>query len=124
MAAVQELMLLLQQIRPCVDSLDRRKWSSGTAGLFTVKSAYICLQNKYGMAEIELAKVQALQQLWLNNVPPKVNIFGWRLLLEKLPTREALYLSSHKYGKTYSNGWAQASLLMKVLRNTSAYLGN
>ncbi|CAJ2645107.1 uncharacterized protein LOC123905266 [Trifolium pratense] len=91
MAAVQELMLLLQQIRPCVDSLDRRKWSSGTAGLFTVKSAYICLQNKYGMAEIELAKVQALQQLWLNNVPPKVNIFGWRLLLEKLPTREALY---------------------------------
>jgi hypothetical protein len=34
---------------------------------------------------------QALKKLWSANVPSKVNIFGWRLLLGKLPTREALY---------------------------------
>ncbi|MCI53049.1 hypothetical protein A2U01_0074295, partial [Trifolium medium] len=29
--SAQELMLLLQQVRPCADSIDRRKWSPGTA---------------------------------------------------------------------------------------------
>ncbi|MCI45386.1 hypothetical protein A2U01_0066625, partial [Trifolium medium] len=43
------------------------------------------------MADIETSTVQALQNLWRNNVPSKVSIFGWRLLLEKLPTREALH---------------------------------
>jgi hypothetical protein len=28
------------------------------------------------------------KELWLNNVPSKVTIFRWRLLLDKLPTRE------------------------------------
>jgi hypothetical protein len=35
--------------------------------------------------------VKALKDLWKINVPSKVSIFGWRLLLEKLPTREALH---------------------------------
>jgi hypothetical protein len=29
--------------------------------------------------------------MWKNNVPSKISIFGWRLLLEKLPTRESLF---------------------------------
>ncbi|PNX60714.1 hypothetical protein L195_g060318, partial [Trifolium pratense] len=29
--------------------------------------------------------------LWRNDVPSKVNFFGWRLLLERLPTRMALH---------------------------------
>jgi hypothetical protein len=36
-------------------------------------------------------KVTALKKLWKNKVPSKVSIFGWRLLLEKLPTREVLF---------------------------------
>ncbi|PNX61812.1 hypothetical protein L195_g060848, partial [Trifolium pratense] len=34
--------------------------------------------------------VIAVKKLWKNDVPSKVNVFGWRLLLEKLPTRAAL----------------------------------
>ncbi|MCI96753.1 hypothetical protein A2U01_0118053, partial [Trifolium medium] len=43
------------------------------------------------MVDIDAVLVKALQQLWLNNIPSKVSIFGWRLFLEKLPTRDALY---------------------------------
>ncbi|MCI07213.1 hypothetical protein A2U01_0028278, partial [Trifolium medium] len=32
----------------------------------------------------------AVKILWKNDMPSKVNVFGWRLLLEKLPTRDAL----------------------------------
>jgi hypothetical protein len=35
--------------------------------------------------------VKALNKLWISNVPSKISIFGRRLLLDKLPTREALY---------------------------------
>jgi hypothetical protein len=34
----------------------------------------------------------AVKKLWKNDIPSKVNFFGWRLLLEKLPTRAALVL--------------------------------
>jgi hypothetical protein len=36
-------------------------------------------------------RVQVFKDLWFNNIPSKVSIFGWMLLLEKLPTKEALY---------------------------------
>jgi hypothetical protein len=34
--------------------------------------------------------LSAVQSLWENDIPSKVGVFGWRLLLEKLPTRAAL----------------------------------
>ncbi|MCH89372.1 putative ribonuclease H protein, partial [Trifolium medium] len=32
----------------------------------------------------------AIRQLWRNDVPSKVSVFGWRLLLERLPRRTTL----------------------------------
>jgi hypothetical protein len=32
----------------------------------------------------------AINKLWRNDVPSKVCVFGWRLLLQRLPTRAAL----------------------------------
>ncbi|MCI16259.1 putative ribonuclease H protein, partial [Trifolium medium] len=46
--------------------------------------------NRAAPMAINANVVDALQQLWLNDIPSKVNIFGWRLLLAKLPTRMAL----------------------------------
>ncbi|PNX70732.1 hypothetical protein L195_g057688, partial [Trifolium pratense] len=43
-----------------------------------------------------------IQQLWKNNVPSKINIFGWRLLLEKLPTRASL--NHRECGKQFIDG--------------------
>ncbi|CAJ2654228.1 unnamed protein product [Trifolium pratense] len=35
--------------------------------------------------------LEAIQRLWKSDVPSKVNVFGWRLLLNRLPTRTALH---------------------------------
>jgi hypothetical protein len=43
------------------------------------------------MANLDDIKVHSLELMWKNNVPSKISIFGWRLLLEKLPTRDALF---------------------------------
>jgi hypothetical protein len=43
------------------------------------------------MVNLEDIKVHSLELTWKNNVPSKISIFGWRLLLEKLSTREALF---------------------------------
>jgi hypothetical protein len=47
--------------------------------------------NKSFIFTTDDTMVIALKRLWKNNIPSKISIFGWKLLLEKLQTREALY---------------------------------
>jgi hypothetical protein len=54
-------------------------------------TAYRSLLHSLELPEFDTATVSALKSLWLNNVPSKVSIFCWQLLLEKLPTRKALF---------------------------------
>ncbi|KAK2351717.1 hypothetical protein QL285_096925 [Trifolium repens] len=54
------------------------------------KSAYFLLLNDRIMQDLNPFVLTALQMLWENDIPSKVGVFGWRLLLEKLPTRAAL----------------------------------
>ncbi|MCI01226.1 putative ribonuclease H protein, partial [Trifolium medium] len=90
-AAAGELLLILEEIKPCMDVVDRRKWIPQAAGSFSVQSSYTVMQNLFVMDDIDINTERELKKLWLNDVPSKVSIFGWRLLLEKLPTQEALY---------------------------------
>jgi hypothetical protein len=91
LALFHELSLLLDQVHPGVANSDRRRWIPHAAGVFTVKSTYVHLLNKSGSEQLGPILEQALKKLWCANVPSKVSIFGWRLLLDKLPTSEALY---------------------------------
>ncbi|MCH91629.1 hypothetical protein A2U01_0012557, partial [Trifolium medium] len=75
-AIAQELHVLLQHFRPRMDSTDRRRWIPGTAGLFSIKSAFTHLQNRFVLDDIYTSTMKALQKLWLNNVPSK-SIFKW-----------------------------------------------
>ncbi|MCI81767.1 hypothetical protein A2U01_0103041, partial [Trifolium medium] len=38
-----ELLLLLEQVQPCRDRVDRRRWIPNTAGFFSVQFAYAVL---------------------------------------------------------------------------------
>ncbi|CAJ2628008.1 unnamed protein product [Trifolium pratense] len=88
--AAAELECLLSDISPIKDRTDYRKWITNNLGMFSVNSAYCFLQNCYSPLTINSNVVDALQDLWANDVPSKVSIFGWRLLLARLPTRKAL----------------------------------
>jgi hypothetical protein len=84
--------LLLVQVPPCGVIEDRPHWLASKTGFFSVRSAYLGLLNRTVMDDLVAVKINALKRLWKNNVPSKISIFGWRLLLEKLPTRETYYL--------------------------------
>jgi hypothetical protein len=87
-----ELQSLLVQVRPSLDESDRRRWIPHAMGFFSVRTAYTAVQNSSNSVhELDPITVKVLDDLWSNNVPSKISIFGWRLLIEKLPTREALY---------------------------------
>jgi hypothetical protein len=87
-----DLYLLLEQVHPGVANSDRRRWIPHAAGVFTVKSTYTHLLHLYGLdQQLDPIMEHVLKKLWCANVPSKVGIFGWRMLLGKLPTREALF---------------------------------
>jgi hypothetical protein len=87
-----DLYLLLEQVHPGVANSDRRRWIPHAAGVFTVKSTYTHLLHLYGSdQQLDPTMEHVLKKLWCANVPSKVGIFGWRMLLGKLPTREALF---------------------------------
>ncbi|CAJ2643625.1 unnamed protein product [Trifolium pratense] len=86
----EELLYLLADISPKQDKLDSMRWIPDHSGNFSVNSAYQFLLNSVESNIVDENVVHALNQLWVNDVPSKVNVFGWRLLLERLPTRLAL----------------------------------
>jgi hypothetical protein len=90
-ASADELFLLLEQLRPRRDISDRRKWIPHVTGLFSVNSTYISLLNRLELEALHSNTTLALNKLWRTNVPSKVGVFGWRLMLDKLPTKDALF---------------------------------
>jgi hypothetical protein len=70
---------------------DQWRWILDSNGLFTVKSSYT---NLLDLRQVELQDahvLEVIQRLWKSYVPSKVNVFGWRLLLNRLPTRATLH---------------------------------
>jgi hypothetical protein len=90
-ALSHELRMVLDHVQPRRDNKDRRKWIPHGAGLFSVQSAYSSLLDTFTLEPIEASKVYALKKLWKTKIPSKASIFGWRLLLGKLPTKAALF---------------------------------
>jgi hypothetical protein len=72
------------------DSEDRWKWKDGPMGLFSVKSCYARLNDARPIEEIDVNVKAAITKLWKIDAPSKALVLGWRLLLDRLPTRSAL----------------------------------
>ncbi|CAJ2641645.1 unnamed protein product [Trifolium pratense] len=86
----QELDTLLTGFFPYPNDKDRVRWNIHQTGQFSVQSTYVFLLSRVVTLAIDENVVEALNQLWTNDMPSKVSIFGWRLLLSRLPTRMAL----------------------------------
>ncbi|CAJ2645291.1 unnamed protein product [Trifolium pratense] len=103
----QELFSLKELLRGFSlkpDCCDKWRWMSESDGLFTVKSCYKMLLQDDNCDAISAESLVAIRKLWKNDLPSKVGVFGWRLLLEKLPTRVAL---AHRvtFGRRFMLGW-------------------
>jgi hypothetical protein len=72
------------------DIVDRWKWKPGLLGIFSVSSCYSVLIESHPIEELEAILLAAIKKLWRVDVPSKFLVFGWRLILDRLPTRSAL----------------------------------
>jgi hypothetical protein len=89
MQEAAELHSLLCGYHP-LDRQDTRRWIPEASGRFSVSSTYQFLQQCIIVEEVCPNTAGALKKLWENDLPSKVTIFSWRLLLDKLPTCETL----------------------------------
>ncbi|GKC30997.1 RNA-directed DNA polymerase, eukaryota [Tanacetum coccineum] len=64
---------------------DRWSWSLEGSGVFSVKSSRNLIDDKF------LPKADVPTR-WINVLPIKVNVFAWKVFLDKLPTRSNLSL--------------------------------
>ncbi|GAU46303.1 hypothetical protein TSUD_283280 [Trifolium subterraneum] len=87
---VAELTELLVGLSLQPGNPDSWRWIPDSLGLFTVKSCYNALLSDCQIEVLDTNVLNAINQLWKNDVPSKVLVFGWRLLLARLPTRLAL----------------------------------
>jgi hypothetical protein len=87
---LEELQGLLLDFSFNPDLFDRWKWKPGRMGLFTVRSYYSVLAESQQGLELDPIILAALKKLWKIDVPSKVLVFGWRFILDRLPTRSAL----------------------------------
>jgi hypothetical protein len=70
---------------------DRWRWKSGAMGFFSVRSCYSLLLESRTVIEVEANILAAIKLLWRIDAPSKALVFGWRFLLDRLPTRSALH---------------------------------
>ncbi|KAK2384525.1 hypothetical protein QL285_071861 [Trifolium repens] len=72
------------------NSPDKWQWIPDVNVIFSVKSCYTMLLNLWPVEIMEENLLLAFKKLWRSDVPSKINVFGRRLLLNRLPTRTAL----------------------------------
>ena len=83
---VGELCLLLQNVTLQVDKEDKWLWKLESSNDFTVQSAYKVMVHRHHSTSTVSLKV-----LWHNDVPLKVVLFAWRLIRDRLPTKDNLF---------------------------------
>jgi len=81
-----DLILLLQNVNLQVDNADRWRWALESTHTFSVRSVY-----KYLTHQPPLVSSVDASSLWHKDVPLKVVLFGWRLLRDRLPSKDNLF---------------------------------
>lgn len=85
-----EAKALLHGLIPKESKNDLWLWKHDQSGAFTVKSAYLHIITCVDGLILNQNLSRSLKALWRTSIPSKVVVFVWRLLLERLPTRDAL----------------------------------
>jgi len=81
----EQFLQILINRSPTKGNPDMWKWKEEGEGIYTVRSAYNRLQGTHDGGENRVFEI-----LWKMRVPPKVQVLGWRLFLDKLPTKTKL----------------------------------
>lgn len=79
---------ILDDVEPMKDEEDELCWKADKFECFTVNSCYIKMDPC--LTDLTQDCLAALAIIWKLKVPPKIQIFGWRLTRDRLSTRDQL----------------------------------
>ncbi|KAK7243062.1 hypothetical protein RIF29_37846 [Crotalaria pallida] len=82
MVVLIELNCLLDNVALKQDIANRWTWKASPDGAYSVKTAYKTIQIQHQEGYNSLLKV-----IWMANAPLKSKAFGWRILINKIPTK-------------------------------------
>lgn len=87
-----DLDLLMGSTRPILDAQDGWSWKPGPAVGFSVKQAYLWLKSHNdALLTNRHADSKVFRYMWKMAIPSKVRMCVWRLFLDSLPTKLALF---------------------------------
>lgn len=88
---------LFSELKGCLDQVSMQQnypdewfWKPDSTTSFSVKSSYKVLLKLQVPPSLDQMVSRALGVLWHTSMPSKIQIFIWRLFLDRLPTRELL----------------------------------
>ncbi|XP_058733030.1 uncharacterized protein LOC131604618 [Vicia villosa] len=85
-----ELIEVLSTAKPHGADKDKVKWGSSQDGVFSVKSCYSLFRDR-GLEDVITSDTQmALEMIWETNISSKLKVFGWRVILNRLPSKDQL----------------------------------
>lgn len=74
------------------EGVDSRSWKPEEGWVFTVKSCYLLLQDRWLLDDVfTLDEEVVYQELWKSKAPAKVLAFSWTLFLDRIPTKVNLH---------------------------------
>ncbi|XP_058733646.1 uncharacterized protein LOC131605289 [Vicia villosa] len=85
-----ELLELLGGLGPVDGVEDVIKWWPNSDGTFSVKSCTPLFRERLLDVGVEPNNLSAINLFWRSGVPSKIKIFGWRLMLNRLPSKDQL----------------------------------
>lgn len=86
-----ELLTSIQQHSPKVAMTDTFTWKDNAEGMFTVKSCYERFFRILSGPPLSEGIVSAAKCLWQVKTPSKILFFGWRVIHNRLATKDQLF---------------------------------
>ncbi|XP_058776930.1 uncharacterized protein LOC131651276 [Vicia villosa] len=86
----EELLTILKEVEPITAIRDKYVWSLGGHEGFKVKEYYWKLQEDGDGDGMVMENRTAINIIWKACMPSKVQIFAWRMLKHRIPTRSQL----------------------------------
>ncbi|GMI83350.1 hypothetical protein like AT4G29090 [Hibiscus trionum] len=80
----EEFLEVLSRASKCSNDTDQLKWCGTSTGIY--RSREFCLLESTGVSPAD----NFWKKIWVNLAPPKVEMFVWRSILNKIPTLDNL----------------------------------
>ncbi|XP_058762286.1 uncharacterized protein LOC131635664 [Vicia villosa] len=84
------LIELLTNISPTLNAQDTLSWWPNQDGQFSVKSFYNLMHDRDSEDVLDTQSKLAFKRIWKTSIPSRLKVFGWRVVLNRIPTKDQL----------------------------------